>query len=148
MPNSNAVKNVSGHCLCGGVRYEASAVRRQLVHCHCEMCRRAVGGVWQATQALRGDLTIEDDGCLAWYRSSEKARRGFCGRCGASLFFDGPGDGDRDDRTTMGIAAGTIDQPSGLELAADIHVDDAADYEIVSDAVPSFGDGRHGIVYP
>ena len=142
MPHSNAVKNVSGHCLCGGVRYKASAVRRQLLQCHCEMCRRAVGAVWQATRAVREDLTIEDDGCLAWYRSSEKARRGFCARCGASLFFD------PDDSPTIGIAAGTIDQPSGLEFAANIHVDDAADYGVVSDTVPSFGDGRHGIVYP
>ena len=139
---NNAVEDVSGHCLCGGVRYEAAAVRRRLVQCHCETCRRAVGAVWQATQALREDLTIEDDGCLAWYRSSGKARRGFCGRCGSSLFFD------HDDRPTMGIAAGTIDQPSGLELAADIHVDDAADYEVLSAEVPSFPDGRHGIAYP
>ena len=142
MSTSNAVENVSGHCLCGGVRYRARAVRRQLVQCHCEMCRRAVGGVWQATQALREDLIVEDDNCLSWYRSSGKARRGFCGRCGASLFFD------HDDRPTMGIAAGALDQPSGLELAANIHVADAADYEVISGDAPNFRDGRHGIVYP
>ena len=48
----------------------------------------------------------------------------------------------------MGIAAGTIDQPSGLELAANIHIDDAADYEVISDDVPDFRDGQHGIAYP
>lgn len=142
MSNTNAVENVTGHCLCGGVRYKASAVRRELIQCHCEMCRRATGVVWRATQAVRADLTIEDDDCLTWYQSSEHARRGFCRNCGASLFFDS------DQRPNMGIAAGTIDQPSGLEFAANIYTDDAADYEVISDAVPNISDGQHGIVYP
>ena len=142
MSNSNAVQNVTGHCLCGGIRYKASAVRRQAIRCHCEMCRRAIGNVWTATQAVRADLTIEDDGCLTWYQSSDHARRGFCNRCGASLFFDS------NQRPTMGIAAATIDQPSGLEFAAHIFTDDATDYEPLTDGAPTFTDGRHGIVYP
>ena len=32
-------------------------------------------------------ITIEDDGCLTWYRSPPPVRRGFCGRCGSSLFY-------------------------------------------------------------
>ncbi len=142
MSTSNAVGDISGHCLCGGVRYRAPAARRQAVRCHCEMCRRAIGSIWTATQVVREDLTIEDDDCLSWYRSSDHARRGFCGRCGASLFFDS------DRRPTMGIAAATIDQPSGLEFAAHIHTADATDYEPISGEAPSFRDGRHGIVYP
>ena len=142
MSNTNAVQDVTGHCLCGGVSYKATAVRRQAVRCHCEMCRRAIGNVWTATQAVRSDLTIEDDGCLTWYQSSDRARRGFCNRCGASLFFD------NNQRPTMGIAAATIDQPSGLEFAAHIFTDDATDYEPLSDGAPTFSDGHHGIVYP
>ena len=142
MSNPNAVQNVTGYCLCGGVRYKASAVRRQAVRCHCEMCRRAIGNVWTATQAVRADLAIEDDGCLTWYQSSDHARRGFCNKCGASLFFDS------NQRPTMGIAAATIDQPSGLEFAAHIFTDDATDYEPLTDGAPTYSDGQHGIVYP
>ena len=142
MPTSTPVKNVTGRCLCGGVRYTASAVRREVIRCHCEMCRRAIGNVWTATLALRSDLTIEDDGCLRWYQSSDHARRGFCGKCGASLFFDS------EQRPSIGIAAATIDQPSGLEFAAHIFTADAADYEPISDDEASFADGQHGIVYP
>jgi hypothetical protein len=142
MSKVEPVKNITGHCLCGGVRYKANAARRQVIRCHCEMCRRAVGNVWTATQALRGDLKVEDDGCLSWYQSSDHARRGFCNRCGASLFFDSS------HRPTMGIAAATIDQPSGLEFSAHIYTDDATDYEPLSENVPSYADGRHGITYP
>jgi hypothetical protein len=48
----------------------------------------------------------------------------------------------------MGIAAATIDQPSGLEFSAHIYTDDATDYEPLSENVPSYADGRHGITYP
>lgn len=142
MPQSNAVENISGHCMCGGVRYKASAARRKLIQCHCEMCRRTTGGAWTATQALRDDLIIEDAGSLAWYRSSEHAKRGFCRNCGASLFFDS------DERPTMGIAVGTIDQPSGMELAAHICTADAPDYEVMTDGLPQVPDEEHGIEYP
>ena len=142
MSNASAVGNITGHCLCGGVRYKASAVRRQVIRCHCEMCRRAIGNVWTATQALRSDLTIEDDDCLSWYQSSNHVRRGFCGKCGASLFFDS------DQRPTMSIAAATIDQPSGLEFAAHVFTDEATDYEPLSDGAPTFPNDQHGITYP
>jgi hypothetical protein len=33
----------------------------------------------------REALAVE--GTVSWYRSSEHARRGFCGACGTSLFF-------------------------------------------------------------
>ena len=142
MSNTSAVSNVTGRCLCGGVRYESSAVRRELIHCHCEMCRRVTGGLWIATHSVRSDLTIEDDHCLAWYQSSDHARRGFCRKCGSSLFFDST------QRPTMGIAAGTVDQPSGLELVAHIFTADAADYTRFTDDLRQVTDGQHGLVYP
>tara|TARA_Y100001934_G_scaffold283501_1_gene403784 strand:- start:1547 stop:1867 length:321 start_codon:yes stop_codon:yes gene_type:complete len=106
------------------------------------MCRRAIGNVWTATQVLREDLRVEEDDCLSWFQSSDHARRGFCNRCGASLFFDS------NKRPTMGIAAATIDQPSGLEFAAHIYTDEATDYEPLTDGATTYADGQHGITYP
>ena len=35
-----------------------------------------------------GDVSITDPQCrLQWYASSPGAERGFCGRCGSTLFF-------------------------------------------------------------
>ena len=133
---------ISGGCLCGGVRYRVQGPLRPILQCHCEMCRRATGGLWRATMARRTDLEIEDDGRLAWYGSSPGVRRGFCRTCGASLFWS------RQDSPTIGITAGTLDQPTGLELAVHIHVDSAADYERIADGLPQVADGRHGIEFP
>ena len=87
MSNTHPVHDVSGRCLCGSVRYQVSAVRRELIHCHCEICRRMTGAVWIGTHAVRSDLTIEDDDCLAWYQSTDHGSRGFCRKCGSTLFF-------------------------------------------------------------
>jgi hypothetical protein len=39
-----------------------------------------------------GGITIEAGGTLAWYRSSEEGERGFCARCGTSLFWRAMGE--------------------------------------------------------
>jgi hypothetical protein len=139
--SDNASGPASGQCLCGSVRYRAKRLRKQVVSCHCSACRRWTGGLWRATGAVRDEIEIEDDGSLTWYQSSDKARRGFCGTCGSCLFFD------HVDRHTMAVMAGTLDQPTGLELAVHIYVDDAADYEIIDDGLPQLSEG-HNLTYP
>lgn len=142
MSNTRAVENVTGHCLCGAVRYKAKAMRRKIIQCHCEMCRRHTGGLWMATHVVRSEIDIEGDEFLTWYQSSPQARRGFCSKCGSNLFID------NEQRPTMGVGAGSVDQPSGLELAVHIFADDAADYEVISDGLDRVSDGNPGLVYP
>jgi hypothetical protein len=68
-------------------------------------------------------LTGEDR--LRWVDSPESdshARRGFCGDCGSTLFWDAPG------RKTISIAAGTLDGPTGLKTVVQIYTGSAGDY--------------------
>jgi hypothetical protein len=57
-------------------------------------------------------------------------RRGFCGECGASLFWQS------DARNSISIAAGTVDSPTRLKTALQIHVASAGDYYNVASDVP------------
>ena len=53
------------------------------------MCQRAHGAAfvtWVGVEA--GQLELIADESLQWYASSAEARRGFCSRCGSSLFFE------------------------------------------------------------
>src|SRR2546429_4171204 len=59
--------------------------------CHCTQCRRMTGHIMAATAARRADFSLVSDGELKWYVSSVEARRGFCGRCGSTLFWEGVG---------------------------------------------------------
>jgi len=120
----------TGGCLCGAVRYEAIGALRDVVVCHCRMCRKAHGHVGAYTASARDALRLVEARGLKWYRSSVQARRGFCSECGATLFWDGDG------RDTMSIAAGTLDEPTGLATALQIHVASAGDYYAVDASTP------------
>lgn len=120
----------TGGCLCGAVRYEATGALRDVVVCHCRMCRKAHGHIGAYTASARDALRLVEARGLKWYRSSAQARRGFCSECGATLFWDGDG------RDTMSIAAGTLDEPTGLATALQIHVASAGDYYAVDASTP------------
>ncbi len=126
----------TGHCLCGSVSYEVRGPLRDVLICHCEECRRWHGHFAAFTSASRKDLVVGNDASLRWVdspQSDANARRGFCADCGSSMFWDAPR------RETISIAAGTLDQPTGLRTAGHWFVSQAADYY----ELPDDGLARH-----
>ncbi len=119
----------TGGCLCGAVRYTVRGPLRDVVNCHCGQCRRFHGHVGAYTAAALCDLSIKGEASLSWYRSSARARRGFCRVCGSSLFWHALG-GD-----SMSIAAGTLDAPTGLRTVRHIFAADAGDYYRLEDGL-------------
>jgi hypothetical protein len=114
-----------GRCLCGAVRFETSAPLRDVLVCHCRECRRWHGHLGAYTAVDRDALVFLADEGLRWVASPESdahARRGFCGECGSSLFWDAPG------RETISIAAGTLDPPTGLRSISQWYASQASDY--------------------
>lgn len=77
-----------GGCLCGQVRFEIKGLLRDVVNCHCSMCQKLHGSMGAHTKAKKADITLTRDEGLAWYKSSDVARRGFCKNCGSSLFWE------------------------------------------------------------
>lgn len=110
-----------GSCLCGQVAFEA-VPGREFITCHCTQCRKQSGHFWAAAFTLQKDLRLLRDDGLRWYAASDQARRGFCGGCGAFLFWQPIGE-DR-----ISIAAGAFDEPTGLRIAQDWFTEDAGDY--------------------
>lgn len=107
------------------MRYEIAGPLRGVLICHCVDCRRWHGHVCAMTAVRREDLVIDDERDLRWFRtetSDAHARRGFCGRCGSSLFWDAPG------RETVSVSAGTLDGASGLRILGHIYSAQAGDY--------------------
>ncbi len=142
MEDSNPI-TATGGCLCGAVRYEVRGSLRPVVNCHCSQCRRASGHFVAASGSRREDLTFVSSDGFRWYESSPKARRGFCGVCGSSVFWE-PASGDE-----IMIMAGTMDSPTGLETVAHIFVGDAGDYYgVADDGLPRITGGDHGVEVP
>jgi hypothetical protein len=132
----------SGGCLCGAVRYVVHGALRPLVACHCSQCRRTTGHFLAATAARHGDFKLLSDSGLKWYASSTQARRGFCAVCGSTLFWEGVG------RDYLSIAAGSLDDSSGLTIACHIHVADKGTYYEIEPGVPQSPDGRFAVPLP
>ena len=119
----------TGGCLCGGVAYAVHGPLRDVVICHCSRCRRTHGHFAAYTACAREDLELLETRALRWHEL-DGSRRGFCAECGGSLFWE------RDGRATISIAAGTLEQPTGLTTSHQIFTADAADYYELPD-VPS-----------
>ena len=130
MSEDNLSGKATGSCLCGAVVYEVDRPLRDVVVCHCAMCRKTHGHFAAYSAAPKSALRVIESRGLRWYRSSSDARRGFCCECGGSLFWEA------DAKDYVSIAAGTLASPTGLKTTLQIYVDHAGDYYAIDDAIP------------
>lgn len=81
--------NATAHCLCGAIGCSLAWPSLWVAHCHCTQCRRAHGAAFVTWIGMAEDRVRIDDpeSQLRWFASSPGAERGFCARCGGSLFF-------------------------------------------------------------
>jgi len=120
----------TGSCLCGVVRFEVDAALPPPDACHCVQCRKQSGHYFVSTDVPKEALTVHGGEHLTWYCSSEKARRGFCSRCGSSLFFEPL------QRDWIGVAMGAFDGPTDTRLGLHIFVAEKGDYYQITDGLP------------
>ena len=110
------------------MRYRIAGPARDVVFCHCSRCRRTHGHFAAYTACERDHLELVEQRGLRWYESDGR-RRGFCGTCGASVFWE------RERSEAVSISAGTLDEPTGLRPSHHIFTDDAGDYYELADAL-------------
>ena len=105
----------TGRCLCGAVSYCAEKVENHVHACHCAMCRRWSGSSMIAAEV--GSVVFEGSEHIGRYDSSDWAERGFCTRCGSSLFYR------LKSPDTYIMTVGGFDDQAEFELVGEIHVD-------------------------
>ena len=127
----------TGGCLCGAVSYRIDGPVRDIVACHCGQCRKTTGHYLPAASVNRRHFSMTEDRGLKWYRASDFAGRGFCGECGSTLYWLG------DDAAHISIAAGTLDDATGLNLQGHIFTATKGAYYELEPDLPSWpaGDG-------
>jgi hypothetical protein len=133
---SGTPPRATGRCLCGGVAYEVHGPLREVVNCHCGQCLRTHGNFAAYTSVAEADLRLTERRGLKWYESSDKARRGFCEICGASLFWAPKGQG------RIAVSAGTLDRPTGLTTIRNIFVAEKGDYYEIADGLECLPRGQ------
>ena len=122
-----------GSCLCGAVKFEVIGELGSPDACHCTQCRKWTGHFLTSSDVPRSALTVFGAKSVTWYHSSEKVKRGFCTKCGASLFFDPL---DQNKHNWIGISMGAFDTPTETMLDHHIFVAEKGDYYEITDGLP------------
>lgn len=94
------MKQVTGGCLCGGVRILASGEPYRVGLCHCLDCRKHHGALFHASAVFPQDA-VEIKGETQNYKG-----RFFCPHCGSSVFSR--------TRDEVEVNLGSLDAPNQL----------------------------------
>ena len=123
----------SGRCLCGAIRYEIHGEIGEILHCHCQRCRKSNGTAFATNAPVRiKDFKFtQGEHFLKTFQSSETTQRCFCQECGSPI---------------IGIKAsapefyrlrlGTLDSIIPQKPTRHIFVADKASWETICDGLP------------
>lgn len=108
----------SGQCLCGAVKFHAEDPKTEHGACHCGMCQRWTSGPFLSCGTK--SVTFEGEENITRYESSDWAERGFCKKCGSTLFYYFKR------ASFYSMSVGAFDDRSAFKLAREIFVDHKA----------------------
>ena len=113
-------ERLQARCLCGSVRFSAVAASPETSVCHCHMCQRWAAGPFFGVHCT-DTVEFEADDDLERYPSSEWAERGFCRKCGTSLFWNLRGKAD------YHVSLLAIEGGQDLKFTTEIFIDEKPD---------------------
>lgn len=132
--------SLTGGCACGAVRYALHQPPSDVADCHCRACQRATGALgvtWGSVSAH--DLHLVR-GEPRWWRSSASAERGFCERCGTSLFFRGLSSGGRSGEL-LDLTIASLDEPAAFPPQRAIWTASRPPWVHLDPSLPAHADG-------
>lgn len=129
---SKSRNNKIARCLCGGVKLKTKGILRHVINCHCSQCVKTHGNYAAYTACLEKNIVFISKKTLKWYHSSKKAKRGFCTRCGASIFYKNL------NSKSISIAAGMFTNPTKLKTKLNIFIRGKLDYYKLDNRIPKY----------
>ena len=124
--------SLKASCLCGGIKLRTQGYHRNVQNCHCIQCMKTHGHHAAYTNVEERNIKFLKKRTLKWFKSSKRAKRGFCNKCGASLFFKIIG------AKNISIAAGMFNKPIKLKTIMNIFVKGKPDYYKLDSRMPKF----------
>ncbi len=123
----------TGGCLCGAVRYSATADPVRAVNCHCGMCHRSSGAAFLTFVHFPIAAFTWTQGEPTRSRSSSEAERGFCDRCGSTLTMHEAILADR-----VQVALGSLDRPENVRPDDHVWTEAQLPWLHIEDELPRF----------
>lgn len=122
--------SLTGHCLCGSVRFEITQPLVSSRYCHCTRCQRRTGTAASPGAAVAPgsfQVTAGKELITTWW-PGDGYGKAFCSECGGHLFSQSP-----DDPEAISVRLGAIDGDPGIRPTARQHVASAAVWEPIPD---------------
>lgn len=119
------MRDRTGRCLCGAVRFAAKAVPDAFGACHCEMCRRWTGSALLGVTVPEGDVTWQGAEHIATRQTSGWAERAWCRECGSGLWFRVTIESDYSGNLELPV--GLFDDANGMVMSNEIYIDHKPD---------------------
>jgi len=124
-----------GSCLCGEVTFTLSSKIKDIIYCHCSLCRKAQGSAF-ATNAnvdAKSFKFLSGENNLTAYASSASQKKYFCKTCGSPIMSKNTLSPEN-----VRIRLGTIESDITERPQAHIFVDSKANWEDISDELPQY----------
>ena len=125
-------KSFTASCLCKGVCISIKGELRPVINCHCIQCTKTHGNFASYTSVLDQNIVYKSKKTLKWFNSSIKVRRGFCNKCGSSIFYKKNGS------NSISLSAGLLKNPTYLKTISHIFLHNKRDYYKLTDKLPKF----------
>ena len=124
--------SLKAKCLCGNISFKTTGYHRDVQNCHCIQCLKTHGNFAAYTKVEEKELEFLNKKTLKWFKSSKRAKRGFCNNCGASIFFKVLG------TNQICISAGILNKPTKLKTSMNIFMKGKSDYYKITDKLPKY----------
>ena len=124
-----------GGCLCGRVRWEATAEPANVRVCHCRLCQQATGGPFFARAIFAAEAFSWTGETTSWPTSPRILRRA-CTRCGTPLFAC-----PNDPPARIGVSVATCDDRHALKPDVHIWISEKVGWLSLDDGLPQHSEG-------
>ena len=122
---------LNGNCNCGAVRFRIEGDVDDFRSCHCLACRKHHGHIGAYAKAAWDEIAFDDDSGLTWWAQDAIEDRGFCRRCGSSLFGR-----DKGFPGFVFVAVGCLNETGDRRITRHMCANEKPDYYEIADDLP------------
>ena len=133
---------ITGGCMCGAIRYEATEPPHRVGYRHCRKCQKWTGNLFYSLAIFRSAVFRITQGEPRFYNTSDWVERGFCANCGTQVC-------DRQVKGSdlVGAAIGSLDHPEDWPPDAHWGVESQIPWLNIDDDLPRLRTGEDAEFY-
>jgi hypothetical protein len=131
------MKNITGGCLCGMIRYKIDGEPFRIANCHCDDCRKATGSAYATNLFFNETQVVVLHGKPKKFShiadSGNSMTKEFCDNCGSQIFGSGafrPG--------VVNIKVGSIDDANFVSPEVNLYTSHALSCTHIDGDVDNF----------